>query len=109
MSFSNSIAARIKELRKSKGLTQEKLSEKANMDLTAFSRIERGKNANVQVNTLDKIISALEVNYQTFFSFSDSSEPKERIYSKLSLLEDDDNILDIIEKILDLQLNQNKQ
>ena len=101
MTFGDAIALRIRELRIAKGLTQEKLSEKANMDLTAFSRIERGKNSNIQVNTLDRIIQALDVDYPTFFSFSHAEQKENRLTAKLSLLEDDREILSIFEQILD--------
>lgn len=100
-SFGDKIAKRIRELRKSKGLTQETLAEKANMDLTSFSRIERGKNSNIQVNTLDRIIKALEVDYATFFAFSDDENKLNQINAKLSLYEEDDVIFDIINQLLD--------
>lgn len=98
------ISNRIRELRKSKGLTQEKLSEKVGMDLTAFSRIERGKNPNIQLNTLDKIIQALEIDYSSFFNFSDGSDPSSRIISKLALVSSNDELIEIIEKIIDLNM-----
>lgn len=105
MDFGQRVSARIRELRKQKNTTQEKLSEKIGMDLTSYSRIERGTNSNIRVNTLARIITALDVDYPTFFNFTDSEIPQERIFAKLALVEDErDEVMDIIEKIIDLKL-----
>lgn len=95
------VARRIRELRLKNGMTQQELSDKANIDWSAFSRIERGKSVNVQINTLEKIINALEIDYPDFFTFSDSDKTKNRIIAKLSLLDDEDKILQIFDAILD--------
>ncbi|MFC3927478.1 helix-turn-helix domain-containing protein [Streptococcus caprae] len=105
MDFGQKIAHRIRELRKSKGITQEKLAEKVDMDLTAFSRIERGSNTNIQVNTLDRIIQALEIDYLSFFSVSSDDNPKHRLNAKPALLEDQDPILEHLEGILDWKVD----
>lgn len=99
--FSHQVANRIKELRTSQHLTQEALAFKANMDTTSFSRIERGQNPDVRLRTLERIIGALEVDYPTFFSFTDDDSPKNQIAAKLALLDDDDSILAIINLLLD--------
>lgn len=103
----DNIAKRIKELRQQSGMTQQELSTKADIDWSTFNRIERGKNKNIQVNTLDKIIQALEIDYPEFFTFSDSKHIKNRIIAKLLLLEEeeDDKILQIFEDILNWKKN----
>ncbi len=50
-----------REIRKSKGLTQEELSYKADLDISQVGRIERG-NVNTSVSVLNKIAMALEVS-----------------------------------------------
>ncbi|MDY5636072.1 MAG: helix-turn-helix transcriptional regulator [Streptococcus orisratti] len=106
MSFGHAIAIRIREIRKSKGMTQEELAIKSDMEATVLSRIERGQSVNIQVNTLDRIVQALETDYSTFFSFSDSNDVQTRLIGKLSLLKIDDQkeILKIIEEIIDWKI-----
>ncbi len=38
------LGKRIKDLRKAKNITQEKLAEMINMDITSLSKIETGRN-----------------------------------------------------------------
>ncbi|MBS4750747.1 helix-turn-helix domain-containing protein [Granulicatella sp. zg-ZJ] len=94
------IAKRVKELRQKAGMTQQELATKADIDWSTFNRIERGKNKNIQVNTLDKIIKALEIDYPEFFTFTGSKHIKNRIISKIMLLDDTNKILHIFEDIL---------
>lgn len=104
--FSLQVARRIKELRTSQKLTQETLASKADMDTTSFSRIERGQNPDVRLKTLDRIIKALGVDYPTFFTFTDDDSPKNQIAGKLPLLNEDDELLDIINRLLDRVQNK---
>lgn len=60
------IGSRIRDLRQSKELSQEKLALKAGIDRTYLAGVENGKR-NVSVVNLDKIIKALETDYETFF------------------------------------------
>lgn len=102
MAFGKEIARRIHDLRISQGLTQEKLAEKAGIDPTMFGRIERGQRANLTVNTLEKIVTALDIDYPTFFSFGDSSDRTTVVLSRLALLDQPDEVLAIIESVIDL-------
>ena len=68
------IGKKIRELRKSKGLTQERLAEKADLHPTYVGAIER-REVNVSINTLQKIADALEVNVETLFPFDLPKEP----------------------------------
>lgn len=54
------IGVMITEIRKSKGLTQEMLSEMSGLDRTNIAKIENGKYS-VGVDVLGKICKALEV------------------------------------------------
>ncbi|MGJ1412466.1 helix-turn-helix domain-containing protein [Sphingobacterium thalpophilum] len=60
---------RIRELRKSLGLTQEALAFKAAMDKTYLNEIENGKR-NVSIVNLEKIIIALDTTFAVFFQES---------------------------------------
>ncbi|CAG4694201.1 helix-turn-helix transcriptional regulator [Enterococcus faecalis] len=97
------IANRIRELRIAKNMTQEKLAEKIGFDVSFLGRIERGKSANIQINTLEKIIHALDEDYTTFFSFGDTENRYTAILREISLSENRDELLDIIERIVKLE------
>ncbi len=97
------VANRIRELRISKNMTQEQLADKIGFDVSYLGRIERGKSANIQISTLEKIISALDEDYSNFFSFGNTENRYTEIFHKLSILENRDEILDIIEKIINLE------
>ena len=60
------IGSRIREFRQSSDLSQEKLALKAGIDRTYLAGVENGKR-NISVVNLDKIIKALDTNYETFF------------------------------------------
>jgi transcriptional regulator with XRE-family HTH domain len=71
------LGARIKEIRKAKGLSQEKLSEKIEIDPKHLSRIEVGRNF-PSLDTLAKLAKALRVEIKEFFEFAHAAEnPKE--------------------------------
>lgn len=60
------IGSRIKELRKEKGISQEKLAFSANLDRTYVASVESGKR-NPSVKSLEKILVALDVSFEEFF------------------------------------------
>ena len=60
------IGLRIKELRNSLGLSQEKLALKADIDRTYLAGVEQGKR-NPSIKSLEKIIEALGVRFCEFF------------------------------------------
>lgn len=60
------IGSRIKELRNSLGLSQEKLALKADIDRTYLAGIEQGKR-NPSIKSLEKIVEALGVSFSEFF------------------------------------------
>ncbi|NLR31613.1 helix-turn-helix domain-containing protein [Levilactobacillus tujiorum] len=95
------VASRILQLRQAKKMTQEQLAERANIDASVISRIERESRTNIRLDTLNKIVEALGTNYEEMFSFTDSDNVRERIQSKLDLITDDDT-LSTIEKLIDL-------
>ncbi len=58
---------RVRQLRKEQGLSQEALAFKAEIDRTYMTSVENGKR-NVSVQNIEKIINALEISIQEFFS-----------------------------------------
>ena len=60
--------ARIKKIRKAKGMTQEQLTEKARIDFSFMNRIESGKK-NPSLKTIAKLARALGVKLSELFNF----------------------------------------
>jgi len=60
---SNTFGKKLKELRRSRGYTQQSLAEKADIDEKHLSRIENGKYFPTY-NTLNKLLNALEVSIE---------------------------------------------
>ncbi len=63
------IGIRVKNLRLSKGLSQEKLAEKMGISSKYLSSIERGKE-NPTLDTFMKLAEALNIEISEIFSFS---------------------------------------
>ncbi len=59
---------RIKELRKQKDLTQEKLAEKSKLHYTYIGVVERG-GKNISLKNIEKIAHALGVKLSELFDF----------------------------------------
>lgn len=87
-------------------MTQEKLADTAGIDASFLGRIERGQSKNLQINTLEKIIHALDVDYPTFFSFDSTEDRKVSLISKLSLVDNQNELLDIFERIINISLQE---
>src|SRR5574344_2130777 len=82
------IGQKIKELRKQKGFTQEKLAEKIGVDTGYISKMEVGLNA-PSIKTFENLAIALDVEISSFFSFvsprtSDNRKEILKIYDNLS-------------------------
>ena len=61
------IGESIRKRRMELGLSQESLAERSGLHRTYISDVERG-NRNVTINSLDRILSALGINFLLFFS-----------------------------------------
>jgi len=82
------IGLRIKELRKSKNYTQEKLAELINLDISSISKVEQGLST-PSIPTFEKIAQTLGVEIKDFFDFShlnkiDRKREINRIYNSLN-------------------------
>ena len=84
-SLQKKFGARIREIRKSKKLTQEQLAEITNMDIPNLSNIERGKKF-VSAQTLEKIAIALNVEEKDLFDFGHFKSKKELIIEITALI-----------------------
>ena len=60
------VGQRIKQLRKERELSQEKLALKAELDRTYLAGVELGKR-NISLKSLEKIVNALNVSFENFF------------------------------------------
>ncbi|HEM5232440.1 TPA: helix-turn-helix transcriptional regulator, partial [Streptococcus suis] len=66
MTLKQYIGTRVRQIRKAKNLSQQQLSEKAEVGIDYISNLET-KGSNIKVDTLEKIISALEIEVSDFF------------------------------------------
>lgn len=62
------LGARIKELRKSRGMTQDQLAERVDLATRYISLIEVGRSS-PSLETIENIARALEVELKTLFDF----------------------------------------
>ncbi|WP_410768718.1 helix-turn-helix domain-containing protein [Fontibacillus sp. BL9] len=63
------VGARIRDIRKQKGWSQELLGEKAGLHFSYIGGLERGEK-NITLINLQKVAAALEVQIYDFFSYS---------------------------------------
>ena len=88
------LGKRIKSIRKSQGLTQEKLSEMIDLETSSLSGIESGR-FYPSLHVLEKIAKVLEVELIDFFKFSSINIPE--------------NLDEEIQKIIEKQDKNNKE
>ena len=60
------VGQKIKQIRNEKGLSQEKLALKAEIDRTYLAGVEQGKR-NPSIKSLEKIVEALGISFQDLF------------------------------------------
>lgn len=99
-SLKEKFGLRLQKIRKSKGLTQEKLAEKIGVDTPHISNIERGKYF-VTAETLENIATALEIDVRDLFDFGHIRE-REEIASEIKTYLNECNIsqLEFLAKIV---------
>ena len=64
---------RIRALRKSRGLSAEKVARRANVSLRNFSRLEAGQRPNTSAVTLTRVALALETTVEYFLGVTDDT------------------------------------
>jgi transcriptional regulator with XRE-family HTH domain len=72
MDIKQKIGARIKELRKER--SQEDIANTAEMERSFMTHIESGRR-NISVDTLQRILTALDISFQEFFNTKEFSKP----------------------------------
>ena len=90
MSAKETLGAKIRYLRNSKKIAQEKLSEMADISPRQLVRIEMGQSFPTLEN-LEKIAAALNVSIQALFEndYYDSTENlKQKLHNKINLLDE---------------------
>ncbi len=85
------LGKRIKEIRKRRNFTQEKLSELADMEIPTLSNIENGKNY-PNYETLAKISKALDVRPYELYMFDYYISKDEMIQEITSKMKTDENL-----------------
>lgn len=88
-SLRQKFGARVRQLRKTRRWTQEKLAEKAGMEYKHLGAIERGEK-NVTINNIERIAHGLAVEPHQLFLFSLESLRLESDIAK-------DKIVDLVE------------
>ena len=104
MSIKQNIGKRIKELRKKKNFSQEKLAEMADIAQNTLSYIENGNNF-CSVDTLEKIITALEVEPNELFDFGHQKNDDELLTEINNMLSKNPEKLKEIYKIIRAVVN----
>ena len=98
MGIKKELCKKIKKFRMAKGYTQDKLSEMADISQRALSSIELGENF-VTAETLDKLLSALDITSEELFATNNVKDPVDlikNINQNISLIADDAEKLEII-------------
>lgn len=93
--------SRIRELRKSAGITQEELGEKAELNYKFIGELERGQ-VNVSLDSIVKISGALEVKIGDLFSKEKISVQKVSVKENNPLAKFSPQDLRLIKKALRL-------
>lgn len=93
------LGQRIKELRKRKGYSQEKLSELINVDPTTISNIENGKNYPTLVN-LENLTNVLNISFLDVFDFEHKNTNNNLIEQIIILLKQNPDKVEDFYKII---------
>lgn len=104
MKLKSNIGKRIKEIRKKKGLSQEKLAELVDIEQNTLSCIETGNNF-CTAETLEKIINALEVEPAELFNFGHQKDNETLLIEINSMLNKTPDKIPEVYKIIKAIIN----
>lgn len=108
MNIKKEIGAKIRRIRKQKGLTQEQLAEIMNISSRNLSNIELGLSF-PKPETLETFLKALNISTQTLFS-NDSIKSNEELLAEINQLinaiPNDSKKLELVYKILKDIINE---
>jgi len=96
MELQQFVGTRIRVLRKNRGYTQQQLGEKVRLPQSYIGGIERGE-VNVSLETLERIIGALEIRPEEVFKSvkNNTGLEKDKLIDKISVLLRERNITEI--------------
>lgn len=96
------ISERVKYFRLKKKMSQEKLSEQAELEIKYINKLENQK-YNLKIDTIEQIIKALDISYEEFFNFNftSSSDELNELLEAISSFKKEEQLI-IIESILSL-------
>lgn len=81
MNTTLAVGSKIRNYRQLAGLTQEQLAEKSDLHHTYIGQIERGEK-NLTIATLGKILTALNITYEDFFTGFDGKSQTGTAYEQ---------------------------
>ena len=93
------LGKRLRDLRKRKGISQEKLAELINVDPTTISNIENGKNYPSLIN-LENLLDVLESSFLEAFDFNHKNNQKNLLNEITEILKDNPEKLEDFYKIV---------
>ena len=100
MSIKEKLGNRLRELRISRGFTQEDLAEKVNLSAKSLSQVEIGNNF-ISAATLELLCQALNVEAKALFNFNDSNKSSDDAIKEIvAKLEKNPQLLNTIYKIV---------
>ena len=100
MDLKEMIGSRIQEIRNKKGITQDRLSEKAGISPKYLSSIERGKE-NPTLDTILKLARSLDVKPDEFFTHLEIEDPAKRKSMIIKMLDGaDEDKLKLVYRVL---------
>jgi len=82
MDIKKEFGMRVRELRKAKGLSQEKLASQAGVHYNYIGMVERAER-NITLENIKKIADGLGVDISALFYFSSADEDKEKLIAQI--------------------------
>lgn len=107
------VIERIRRLRKERNLSQEQLAERSSLHTNYVGQVERGEK-NLTLETLEKIVSGLDISLEELFRFLGPMERRDAFGEIVLLLSERpaaDHVmaLSVLETVLDWERNKNKR
>jgi len=107
------VGERIRQLRKERNLSQEQLAERSGLHTNYVGQGERGEK-NLTLETLEKIVSGLDVSLEELFRHLGPMEKKDALGEIVELLskrstDDREMALKVLRTVLDWEQSKNKR
>jgi Predicted transcription factor, homolog of eukaryotic MBF1 len=104
------VGERIRRLRKERNLSQEQLAERSGLHTNYVGQVERGEK-NLTLETLEKIVSGLDVSLEELFRFLGPMESRDALGEIVELLSersagDHEMALKVLKTVLDWERNK---